>query len=273
MNRKMIWAIAKKDMRAVFRSGKVWIGLVLLPLLMGVAIPGAAVAVLRFSELGSADMQELLGLLDAIPALQDSTAYPTDNHKLIYLFVNYMLGPLFLLIPVINAMMIAVNSFVGEKERRTLESLLLAPIEVRDLFAGKLLASFIPSFAATVASFVLCGIVVDSLAYGLFGGLIFPSWTWVVMLLWVTPAFTLLAILFSVFVSARSKGFQEAQQVAGVVVLPIVGLLISQATGLLILSAPVLLIIGGVLLLVDLVLLRFIAGMNRRDVLFERQVH
>jgi len=273
MNRRRMWAIAKKDMRAVFRSGKVWIGLVLLPVLMGVVIPGAAVALLRFAELSGSDMQELLRLLDKVPALQDQAAYPTDNHKLVYLFVNYMLGPLFLLIPVVNAMMIAVNSFVGEKERRTLESLLLAPIEVADMFAGKLLASFIPAFAATLVSFVLCGIVIDSLAYGMFGGLIFPSWTWVVLLLWVAPAFTLLAILFSVFVSARSKGFQEAQQVAGIVVLPIVGLLVSQSTGLLILSVPVLLAVGAVLLLADLALLRWVSRMNRRETLFERQVH
>ena len=210
MRRNIVWAIARKDMRAVTRSPKLWLGLVLLPLLLGVLLPSGLVLALRLADLGgSEDAQELLRMAERIPMLQDAAQFPTINHKLVHLFVNYMLGPLFLLIPVINALMIAVNSFVGEKERRTLESLLLAPVETVELFAGKALASFLPAYGVALASFVLCGAAVDGIAYGMFGRLIFPSGAWLVLLLLVAPAFTLLAILFSVLVSARSKGFQE----------------------------------------------------------------
>lgn len=274
MRRNIVWAIARKDMQAVTRSAKIWLGLVLLPLVLGVLLPSGVVLALRLLDLGaSGDVKELLKLVDRIPFLQDSVRFPTDNHKLVYLFVNYMLGPFFLLIPVINAMAVAVNSFVGEKERRTLESMLLAPVETAELFAGKVLASFLPAYGVTLGGFVLCGAAVNGIAYGMFDRIIFPSANWLVMLLLVAPAFTVLAILVSVLVSARSEGFQEAQQVAGLVVLPIVAMIISQATGLMVLSANVLLIAGAVLIVLDLVLLRFIARMNDRQVLFERQVH
>lgn len=270
MNRNHIMAITSKDMKLIWKTSKVWIGLIILPLIMGVIIP--AVAVLVGRSIDPADISG--GLMQLIGEISFSGAGETDtlNHKLILFIVNFMLPPLFMLIPVTNAMMIAVNSFVGEKESKTLESLMLAPLSIRDLFAGKLLASFIPSYAAALGSFILCGIVVNVLAYPLFQGLVFPSVNWIVLMLWVIPAFTLTAILFSVLVSARSKSFQEAQQIAGVVVLPIVALLVGQATGALLISPFIMGIIGAALMAVNLGLLVFIAKMNQRDQLFETQV-
>ncbi|MBW7476377.1 ABC transporter permease subunit [Paenibacillus oenotherae] len=272
MNRKHVMAIASKDMKLIWKSSKVWIGLIILPLIMGVIIPAAAILVGR--SISMEDMNGGMGLLKLIDEIPfEGVGGPLTIHqKLISFIVNFMLPPLFMLIPVTNAMMIAVNSFVGEKESRTLESLMLAPLSIRDLFAGKLLASFIPSYAAALGSFLLCGIVVNLLAYPLFQHLVFPSMNWIVLMLWVIPAFTLTAILFSVLVSARSKSFQEAQQVAGVIVLPIVGLLIGQATGVLLISLAIMGIIGAVLMGVNLGLLAWIAKMNQRDQLFESQI-
>lgn len=272
MNRSHVMAIASKDMKLIWKTSKVWIGLIILPLIMGVVIPGAAILFGR--SIDPSDISGGMGLLRLIDEIPLSGIGEADafNHKLILFIVNFMLPPLFMLIPVTNAMMIAVNSFVGEKESRTLESLMLAPLSIRDLFTGKLLASFIPSYAAALGSFVLCGIVVNLLAYPLFQELVFPSVNWIVLMLWVIPAFTLTAILFSVLVSARSKSFQEAQQIAGVVVLPIVGLLIGQATGALLLSPFIMGIIGAALMAVNLGLLFLIARMNQRNQLFETQV-
>jgi len=270
MNRTLIWAIAEKDMKSIWKTSKVWIGLILLPLLMGVAIPTAAVLVGRFGDL-EAGGSAILNVLDQVTA-DGGEAFPTVNHQFVYFFVNFLLAPFFMLIPVINALMIAVNSFVGEKERRTLESLLFAPIEVKDLFLGKLLASFIPAYASALVSFVLSGVIINALAYPMFGELLFPSANWLVMIFWVIPAFTVCTILVSVLVSARAKDFQEAQQYAGVIVLPIVGMLVGQATGVLIIGPLLMGILGAVLLLLSVVLLRWIARMNQRDVLFERQV-
>ncbi|MBY9080228.1 ABC transporter permease subunit [Paenibacillus sp. HN-1] len=277
MNRSQIIAIAQKDMRAITSNVQVWLGLVLLPLVFGVLLPGVLILVIKTVNITDGDLvdmvQKVITQLPAGDKKEQIMALPTLNHQIIYIFVNYMLGPFFLLIPVLNSLMIALNSLVGEKERRTLESLLFAPIEVRDLFLGKLAATFIPTFVVTLVSFLLCGIIINGLAYSMFDGLIFPNLNWGLLLLWVAPMFTGLVIQISIFISARSKGFQEAQQIGGIVVLPVVGLAISQVTGVLLLSPQLLLGVGLLLLLVNLFLLRRLTKMNQRHLLFERQVH
>ena len=45
---------------------------------------------------------------------------------------------------------VAASSFVGEKERKTLESLLYTPIDIASLFWGKLLSAFIPAYRFNV---------------------------------------------------------------------------------------------------------------------------
>lgn len=86
------------------------------------------------------------------------------KEQLVYLFVNYMMASLFLLIPVITASAIAANSLVGEKERKTLESLLFALITVKELFVSKVLSSFIPAFGVSFISFILSGVIINVLS-------------------------------------------------------------------------------------------------------------
>jgi ABC-2 type transport system permease protein len=277
MKMNKIWAVAAKDIRSIKSSTQVWLGLVLLPVLFSVVLPGALVLFAKFGDLASLEGEPaLMRMIENFPAgterefLQE---LPSIRHQIIYLFTNYMLGSFFLLIPVLNALMIALNAMVGEKERRTLESLLFAPIDVKSLFIGKILASFLPTFAITLISFVLCGGVVNALAYDMFHRLIFPNWNWIIIVLWVAPLFTLFAILISTFVSARTKGFQEAQQLGGLVVLPIIAIALSQISGFVFLNAYILIVLGVVLLAIDYLLLTQLAKKNPRHVLFEKQVN
>ncbi|GAK40745.1 ABC transporter permease protein [Paenibacillus sp. TCA20] len=277
MNWSQIRAIAQKDIKAITSNVQVLIGIIILPLVFGVLLPGGLIFAMKLVNIVDSDLvnmvQKVVTQLPTGDKKELITQLSTINHQIIYIFVNYMLGPFFMLIPVLNSLMIALNSLVGEKERRTLESLLFAPIEVKDLFMGKLVGTFIPTFIVTLASFVLCGIIINGLSYTMFDGLIFPNLSWGIILLWVTPMFTGLVILISIFISARSKGFQEAQQLGGVVVLPIVGAAISQITGIVFLSSQILLVTGLMLFIINILLLRRLTKMNQRNVLFERQVH
>ncbi|GFN31392.1 ABC transporter permease subunit [Paenibacillus xylaniclasticus] len=277
MNWRHIQAIAVKDIKGITGNVQVWLGLILLPLLFGVVVPSVLILLAKAGNLADNDIADLVQKV--IVQLPDGemrhrlNEFPTMNHQVIYLFVNYMLGPFFLLIPVLNALMISLNSLVGEKERRTLESLLFAPVDLKSLFLGKMAATLIPTLVVTFISFLLCGILTNSLAYSMFDDLIFPNWTWIVLLLWLSPMLTGLVILISIMISARSKGFQEAQQLGGIIVLPIVALAISQLTGVVLLNIQWLFAIGCVLLVVNLLLLRRLAKSNQRHILFERQVH
>jgi ABC-2 type transport system permease protein len=276
MNRRVVTAIARKDMRAIMSDSRVWLGMLLLPVLFGVILPAVVMILARTVDISSPDITDLVNRLTqassgGMAVRLDSLE--TVNAKLVYLFLNYLLAPVFLLIPVINAMMIATNSFVGEKERRTLETLLFAPVDIPSLFAGKVLASFIPSYAAALGGFVSCGILAHLIAAPLIGGWVFPSWNWIWLVFWLAPQITFTVILVSAFVSARVRTFQQAQSIAGMVVLPVILAAVGQAAGLVILSPAALGAGGTALLGLNVLLLFRFSKMNQRHRLFENQVH
>ena len=67
------------------------------------------------------------------------------RQQLVVLVNGYLLAPLFLLVPLMVSAVLAADAFAGEKERKTLETLLHLPLAERDLFIAKLLTAFIPS--------------------------------------------------------------------------------------------------------------------------------
>ncbi|WP_054950924.1 ABC transporter permease subunit [Numidum massiliense] len=276
MNRRALWAIAKKDIRSTTSNVQIWLPLLVVPLVIGVILPIAIIVVIRTIGLASMNGGEMLvGLIEQLPGgnLKETLqSFAGLEQQAIYMLVNYIFVPFFLLIPVMVASVIGANSFVGEKERKTLESLLLAPIDIKELFVGKLLSAFLPAMAITFATFVLYGIAVNALAYPLFQSLIFPTWNWLVLLLWVVPIISFSVILLTVVISAKVKGYQEAYQLSGLIVVPLVALFIMQFTGLLLLHVSVLFIIGGVLLLAIILILPRVAKWNNRNALFESQV-
>lgn len=276
MNRQLIWLIASKDIKAITSSVQVWLGLILLPAIFSVIFPLVFIIFIKYLPLTSPELTDLVETV--LKGLQETKAgelissLPSMKHQIIYVVINYMLGSIFLLIPCLNAMMIALHSFVGEKERRTMETLLFSPITVKDLFIGKVLSAFIPAIGITLISFILFGIITISLTYDMFGFLIFPNANWLILILWVVPMITILTILVNVFVSARAKGFQEAQQLGGILILPIMVLFVGQATGFLVMNPVVLSLIGLVLLILNLVLLKMMTKYNDRNRLFEKQI-
>lgn len=279
MNRTAIWTIAVKDMKSIFSNFQIWGAMIILPFVFAAILPAVAILAVKsldFATAGFNGSDQLVEVVQGIVASGDASAIaamPSLNHQVVYLLVNYMFSPFFLLMAGINATTIGSNSFVGEKERRTLESLLFAPIDVKSLFVGKILSAFLPTIVILLASFVLFAGVVTALTWGMFDGFILTNSSMYVLMLWVVPTITICTILFTVLVSARVKDFRAAQQLSGLIVLPIVGLIVSQMTGLMLLNATVLFIIGLVLLVLSLVLLQRITKMNQRHVLFEKQVH
>ncbi|MFX3625354.1 MAG: ABC transporter permease subunit [Ectobacillus sp.] len=276
MNRSVVWAIAYKDIKAITSNSQIWLGFVLTPLIFCVIMPLALILAARFADMQPNELTAFVtNTINQLPRgdiRAKIESFPTLNHQMIFLAVNYLLGSLFLLIPCLNSMMIAANSFVGEKERRTLESLLFAPVTVSELFVAKVLAAFLPAMAISLASFLLFGIVVTIATADMFGQLIFPNANWLILIFWLCPVISLLTILVNVLVSARVKGFQEAQQLGGIVVIPIIGLFVAQTTGFLVLNPLLLLLIGFVLLIVNGFLLKKITAYNSRNVLFEKQI-
>jgi len=165
---------------------------------------------------------------------------------------------------------LAADSFAGERERKTLEALLYTPTTDRELFTAKLLGAWLTAIAVTLLSFVVYGVMANAAGWHSIGHLFFPTWMWIALVLWVTPAVAGLGLVAMVFVSVRAQGFQDAYQMGGLVVLPVLALMIGQISGVMYFSLVVVLTVGLVIWLLDAVLLWLASKSFRRSELMTR---
>jgi len=114
------------------------------------------------------------------------------REKFLYLSLNTIFPSLFLLIPIMSASIIAGTGFVGEKENKTIESILYTPVSVSEIFKAKVLSALIPSILFTFVSFIIFFII-------LFIGkalssveIIIPVVKWFTLVFWLSPALALL---------------------------------------------------------------------------------
>ena len=140
--------------------------------------------------------------------------------------------------------MLAADTFAGEKERKTLETLLHLPVSDRDLYIAKLLSTFIPSTAVSWLGFTVFCVVSNVVCWPVMGRIFLPTGTWMIVILWVAPAVAALGLGVMVRVSIRVENTQEAQQLGGAVVLPFVVLAVGQTTGLLLAGPLVTMVVG-----------------------------
>jgi hypothetical protein len=123
------------------------------------------------------------------------------------------------------------GSVAGGRERRRRGRLLDEQIGGLELIAGKVLSAFVPAVGVAWLGFALYAVVVNAASWPVMGQVFFPNALWWVLAAWVAPAVAAVGLSATVLVSARVRTFQEAYQLGGMVVLPLVVLMISQATG------------------------------------------
>lgn len=220
-------------------------------------IPDSALAPASFRQL-------------ADPAFQSQLTGMRGEGVWAVFVLEFFLAPLYLLIPLVVATVIAADSFAGERERRTLEALLHTPTTDEELFVAKVLAAWIPAVAVGLGSFVLYTVVANAVAWPYVGEVFFPNLTWLVLALWVTPAVAGLGLGLIVLVSSRVDSLQAAHQIGSLVVLPILLLLIAQISGALLLDTVVAVAMGAVVWLANLVLMTAGSRTFHRNRLAER---
>ncbi|NLY89473.1 MAG: ABC transporter permease [Firmicutes bacterium] len=256
MKKRQIRAVIKKDIMAVASSFQLWLPMLLLPVVFSLVMPSLLILPAYKYDISERSILEVLDDLPPGELRETIFSFDSTNKQMVYFGVHYLFAPFLLIIPLMAASVLGSGSFAREKERKTMESLLLAPISAFDLFWAKILASFIPAVLLAFISFLLYGTIVNLTAYRLFGGLIFPRPHWLILLFWVSPALSLGAVFLNVFISAKVKGFQEAYQLGALTVLPLIALIAGQITGVLLLSNTVLWLLGAGLWLLDLLLIK-----------------
>ena len=272
---RRVAALARKDLTAVRRSPALTLPMVIVPLIFLLVLPLGAGLALRFAPLdaasGGALAGDLIALLERAPAgLQASLAGLEVRAQLLVLALGYLFAPMFLILPLMVASILAADSVAGERERGTLEALLHTPLDDRELFLGKLAGSWLPAVAVSLVGFVVYTLVVDAVAWPVLGRPLLPNGVWFALVVWVAPAAAALALGVTVLVSARVATVQAAYQLGAIVVLPAVALLVAQATGAIYLNLAAVLVLGAALWAIDLVLLRAGYRAFRRDALGSR---
>jgi ABC-type Na+ efflux pump permease subunit len=256
MNWRAIWAIMRKDLRVVLQNKGVVLPIILLPVILFVVVPLLVLflpAALASSGAGGSDLQELLAMVS--PGLRAQLEGLSPDAAGAVFFLVYMLAPLFLIVPIMVSNVIAADSFVGEKERKTLEALLYTPTTDGELLTGKLLSAWLPALLVSLVGYVLYSITANVAAAPLVGKPLFPNLMWSVMVVWVAPAAAAFGLTSMMLVSVRATTFQDAYQTGSLVVLPVVLLLLGQALGVIYFSIWLTLLLGLVLWIISLVLL------------------
>lgn len=184
-----------------------------------------------------------------------------------FLFQQFLL--LFLVAPIVGAVSLAAYSVVGEKQGRTLEPLLTTPLTTTELLVAKVLASFLPSLVVEVAGLaVYLGLVRLVAAPGVTGAVL--SARAFVMVGLVGPLASLAALQMTIAISSRVSDPRSAQQIAVLLVLPLVVMLVGQVAGAFVITTPILLGIAAGLAVLWGVLIALSAALFERETILSR---
>jgi ABC-type Na+ efflux pump permease subunit len=117
---------------------------------------------------------------------------------------------------------IAAYAVMGEREQRTLETVLTTPVADRELLAGKAIAAVLPAVAI---SWLLFGAYVGLAELFAPHVVIAQIWTLeqVVAMAALAPALAVFAIVVGILVSLRSSDFRVSQQLAVLAAAPVIG--------------------------------------------------
>ncbi len=116
--------------------------------------------------------------------------------------------------PISVSLVIALESFVGEKERGSIEPLLNTPLKDWQLYAGKLLSSTVPPL---VSSFLGMGVYTAGLA---FQNVPLPELDLILLILVLTVVQAFLMVSGAVVVSTQATSVRAANLLASFIIIP-----------------------------------------------------
>lgn len=233
-----VYAIIKKDFRGVASNRRLFSALLIVPLALTIVLPSIFVIAIHFVP----DDPDIMKLLSLLPEAAQMESLELTLSSMI---LNYILPVFFLMIPIMATSIMAASAFVGEKERHTLETLLYCPLTLKQIFRAKVWASFLLSMLVSLISFTAMFLVIEAEVFFLDGRLMVPSVSWLVVMLLLSPAISLIAVTLIVRGSAKAQSVEESQQAAVFLIIPLILLIAGQFTGVLLMSVWILLVLGG----------------------------
>ncbi len=195
------WIVTNKDL-SVFKKNKyILYSLVALPLIVGIVLPVVFIVALGATA-ESANLSHA-GLVQAATQIAATGS--------VY----------FVLIPAILPSIIASYSFVGEKVEKSLEPLLATPTTDSELLLGKSLAAFLPCLGVTYVGAIFFLSIMDAWSLSTLGIFLLPNPYWLIIMFVMAPLACVLSVEANVIVSSKVNDIRAAQQLGGLIVLPL----------------------------------------------------
>jgi len=213
----MIGVVIRKELLEVRRSPVLLLSMASLPATV-VAVPIALLAwlVRAAPEQALLFVQEVYGVHEPAGVAAGVASVLARNWL-----------PMFLVLPIFLAVLLAAQSIGGERERRTLEPLLATPVGTLSIVAGKSVAAMLPALAITWIAAALFCLGIDAVA----GHMLLPDPAWLFGTLVLSPLLALFGNATAVVVSSRVLDPRAAQNLAASTVLPLLALLVFQLAG------------------------------------------
>lgn len=186
---QMIWLVARRELRDQFRDWRI-----LTPL---------TVLILSFPFLMNEVAREAVGFF----ARYGTTLIADRLVPFSVLIIGFF--------PITISLVVALESFVGEKERGTIEPLLSAPLENRHLYFGKLLVGILTPLIASYASIAFYLAMVSRQRLQM------PDTYTLILLFMLTAAHAVLMVSGAMVISAQSTSVRAANLLASFIIIPV----------------------------------------------------
>ena len=277
---RMSWLIARRELREILRDHNLVIPLLMLPCLMGVLTGLTAMTSARGPA--SIGLSLTAAVLDQLPnaaqqrlavqaqAAADGTAGGAEQggsreELTVGTLLKALSLPLFWIVAVALTPAVAADSFVGEKERGTIEPLLATPIRNRELFAGKLMSAVVPAVLGTWLGTAIFAAFVAASHSPYYPTFVLADGDWLFSSMVINPLVALLAAGIGALISTRVSSYRVAYQLNGLISLPVILVMIPQAAFLFLLTPRAFLYVAGLLAVLDVLVIAWALTIFDRD--------
>lgn len=239
-NLRMVWLVAWRELRDQLRDWRIIIPMVVLTIILPFLANAGAQAAVNFT------------------ARYDTPLIAERLVPFLMLVVGFF--------PVTVSLVIALEAFVGEKERGTIEPLLVSPLKDWQIYFGKLLAGTV---APLMTSYLGIGVYLTGLAIQ---RIPFPDPNRMAQTLTLTTAQAFLMVSGAILISTQSTSVRAANLMASFIVIPMALLIQGEAVMLFWGNDQVLwLAVAGVVVL-TLLLARVGIAHFQREALLGREI-
>jgi uncharacterized membrane protein SpoIIM required for sporulation/ABC-type transport system involved in multi-copper enzyme maturation permease subunit len=184
-----VWLIAKRELRDQFRDWRILFPLIVLTFVFPFLMNQVAFQAVAFANRYGGEL-----IVDRLVPFS-------------VLIIGFF--------PITISLVVALESFVGEKERGTIEPLLSSPMEDWQLYTGKLLVGISTPLSASFFSIIFYLIMVS------YQDLNMPKWQVIAQLFGLTAAHAILMTSAAIVISVQSTSVKAANLLASFIVVPV----------------------------------------------------